>query len=99
MECRGNELPGGQTTGESCVDKYILSETFNCKEKLPKNVVNNMFMADFQNVLEMHLYDRDKAKCDDLISVVLFDISQLKLGQKDTKTFITHPEVNIPSQC
>lgn len=54
-----------------------------------------MFTAYFQNVLEIRLYDSDKPRRDDLISLLLFDISQLRLGQKETKLFIIHPEVTF----
>ncbi|XP_053538666.1 cytosolic phospholipase A2 zeta-like [Ictalurus punctatus] len=41
-----------------------------------------------KNILELNLFDEDAVKDDECISI-LFDISTLKLGQKETKVFIT----------
>ena len=54
-----------------------------------------MSTADFQNVLEMRFYDDDTAARDDLLSVIMFDISQLRLGQKEIKMFTTNSEVKL----
>ena len=54
-----------------------------------------MSTADFQNVLEMRFYDDDTAARDDLLSVIMFDISQLRLGQKEIKMFTTNTEVKL----
>ncbi|XP_062375525.1 cytosolic phospholipase A2 zeta-like isoform X1 [Sardina pilchardus] len=43
-----------------------------------------------KNVLEMQVYDEDPFMPDDLCSVILFDISNLSLGQKQTKMFMIH---------
>ncbi|XP_052000966.1 cytosolic phospholipase A2 delta [Xyrauchen texanus] len=40
-----------------------------------------------KNILEFHIYDADQFSKDDLCSTVLFDISNLTLGQKQTKCF------------
>lgn len=50
-------------------------------------------MLPFQNVLEMQVYDEDSFMRDDLCSVILFDISNLTLGQKQTKMFIINEKV------
>uniref|UniRef100_UPI003AADD13B cytosolic phospholipase A2 zeta-like isoform X1 n=1 Tax=Centroberyx gerrardi TaxID=166262 RepID=UPI003AADD13B len=44
-----------------------------------------------KNILEMKLYD-DDLMSDDLISTLLFDISNLTPGKKETKVFTTHPQ-------
>ncbi|KAM9466381.1 cytosolic phospholipase A2 delta-like [Clarias gariepinus] len=41
-----------------------------------------------KNILELNLYDEDLVK-DELCTSILLDISTLKLGQKETKVFIT----------
>ncbi|KAB5562008.1 hypothetical protein PHYPO_G00013030 [Pangasianodon hypophthalmus] len=41
-----------------------------------------------KNILELNLYDADVVE-DDKCTAILFDISTLKLGQKETKVFIT----------
>ncbi|KAL7873683.1 hypothetical protein AOLI_G00127540 [Acnodon oligacanthus] len=41
-----------------------------------------------KNILELNVYDQDVLK-DDLCTSILFDISNLTLGQKETKVFIT----------
>lgn len=46
-----------------------------------------------QNVLEIRLYDEDLLSQDDLISTILFDLSTLTLGKKDTMTFVLNLEV------
>ncbi|KAF4084374.1 hypothetical protein AMELA_G00127940 [Ameiurus melas] len=45
-----------------------------------------------KNILEIHLYDKDIRMYDKCASI-LFDISTLKLGQKETKAFITDDEM------
>ncbi|XP_031435355.1 cytosolic phospholipase A2 zeta-like isoform X2 [Clupea harengus] len=47
-----------------------------------------------KNVLEMQFYDEDPFKQDDLCSVELFDISNLILGQQQTKMFIINKKTN-----
>ncbi|XP_071401263.1 cytosolic phospholipase A2 zeta-like [Centroberyx affinis] len=44
-----------------------------------------------KNILEVKLYDDDLVS-DDLISTLLFDISNLTPGKKETKVFTTHPQ-------
>ncbi|XP_051936988.1 cytosolic phospholipase A2 beta isoform X2 [Hippocampus zosterae] len=44
-----------------------------------------------KNVLEIKLYDEDLSQ-DDLISTILFDLSTLTLGKKDTMTFVLNLE-------
>uniref|UniRef100_A0A3B1JPJ7 Phospholipase A2 n=2 Tax=Astyanax mexicanus TaxID=7994 RepID=A0A3B1JPJ7_ASTMX len=41
-----------------------------------------------KNILELNIYDQDILK-DDLCTSILFDISNLTLGEKETKVFIT----------
>ncbi|XP_019737733.1 cytosolic phospholipase A2 beta isoform X2 [Hippocampus comes] len=45
-----------------------------------------------KNVLEIKLYDEDLLSQDDLISTILFDLSTLTLGKKDTMTFVLNLE-------
>ncbi|XP_076833819.1 cytosolic phospholipase A2 zeta isoform X2 [Brachyhypopomus gauderio] len=45
--------------------------------------------SQIKNILEMKVYDKDLIG-DDLCITVLFDIASLKLGQKETKVFITN---------
>ncbi|KAI3363356.1 hypothetical protein L3Q82_011567, partial [Scortum barcoo] len=47
-----------------------------------------------QNTLEVHLYDEDPLKYDDLISFLKFDVSSLPVGKKETKEFIIGPKDN-----
>ncbi|XP_042562072.1 cytosolic phospholipase A2 zeta-like [Clupea harengus] len=47
-----------------------------------------------KNVLEMQVYDEDYFTQDDLCSVVLFDISNLTLGQQQTKMFNINEKTN-----
>ncbi|XP_016343463.1 cytosolic phospholipase A2 delta-like [Sinocyclocheilus anshuiensis] len=42
-----------------------------------------------KNILEFHIFDADKLTKDDYCSTILFDISNLTPGQKQTKCFIT----------
>ncbi|XP_062375468.1 cytosolic phospholipase A2 zeta-like [Sardina pilchardus] len=46
-----------------------------------------------KNVLEMQVYDEDPFMPDDLCSVVMFDICNLTLGQKQTKIFIINEKI------
>uniref|UniRef100_A0A673ID89 Phospholipase A2 n=1 Tax=Sinocyclocheilus rhinocerous TaxID=307959 RepID=A0A673ID89_9TELE len=46
-----------------------------------------------KNILEFHIFDADKLTKDDYCSTILFDISNLTPGQKQTKCFITDDEV------
>lgn len=45
----------------------------------------------FQNIVELTMYDEDSIMGDDLCSIVVFDISNLTPGKKETKTFISEP--------
>uniref|UniRef100_A0AAR2JDA5 Phospholipase A2 n=1 Tax=Pygocentrus nattereri TaxID=42514 RepID=A0AAR2JDA5_PYGNA len=45
-----------------------------------------------KNILELNVYDQDILQ-DDLCTSILFDISNLTLGQKETKVFITDDKV------
>ncbi|XP_053732056.1 cytosolic phospholipase A2 delta [Synchiropus splendidus] len=46
-----------------------------------------------KSVLEIQLYDEDRLSRDDHISTLLFDLSNLTVGQKETKVFEIDPEV------
>ncbi|XP_077438095.1 cytosolic phospholipase A2 beta [Vanacampus margaritifer] len=45
-----------------------------------------------KNILEIKLHDDDPILQDDLISTVLFDLSTLTLGKKETMAFTLHPQ-------
>ncbi|XP_035859477.1 cytosolic phospholipase A2 zeta-like [Sander lucioperca] len=45
-----------------------------------------------KNILEMQLYDEDTMARDDLISTLLFDVRNLRVGKKETKVFNINPE-------
>uniref|UniRef100_A0A8B9JX76 Phospholipase A2 n=1 Tax=Astyanax mexicanus TaxID=7994 RepID=A0A8B9JX76_ASTMX len=47
-----------------------------------------------KNILELNIYDQDILK-DDLCTSILFDISNLTLGEKETKVFITDDKVRM----
>uniref|UniRef100_UPI003AABA0C7 cytosolic phospholipase A2 zeta-like n=1 Tax=Centroberyx gerrardi TaxID=166262 RepID=UPI003AABA0C7 len=59
----------------------VWNETFNFR--VPSHV---------KNILELKLYDEDPLKSDDLISILMFDISNLTPGKKETKVFIINPK-------
>ena len=61
--------------------------------KLQKDIDSDISTLHFQNVLEMQFYDEDPFKQDDLCFVKLFDISNLTLGQQQTKMFIINEKV------
>ncbi|XP_064790417.1 cytosolic phospholipase A2 zeta-like [Oncorhynchus masou masou] len=44
-----------------------------------------------KNIVELTMYDEDSIKSDDLCSIVVFDISNLTPGKKETKTFLSEP--------
>ncbi|CAB1312596.1 unnamed protein product, partial [Coregonus sp. 'balchen'] len=43
------------------------------------------------NIVELKMYDEDSIMGDDLCSIIVFDISNLTPGKKETKTFISEP--------
>ncbi|XP_077352328.1 cytosolic phospholipase A2 beta [Festucalex cinctus] len=45
-----------------------------------------------KNILEITLHDEDPILQDDLISTILFDLSTLTLGKKETMAFTLHPK-------
>lgn len=45
-----------------------------------------------KNILEFHMFDADKLTKDDHLSTILFDISNLTPGQKQTKCFMSDDE-------
>ncbi|XP_051278881.1 cytosolic phospholipase A2 zeta isoform X6 [Dicentrarchus labrax] len=47
-----------------------------------------------KNILEIKMYDEDPMARDDLISTHLFDISNLTVGQKESKVFTINPEMD-----
>ncbi|XP_071368771.1 cytosolic phospholipase A2 zeta-like [Centroberyx affinis] len=59
----------------------VWNETFNFR--VPSHL---------KNVLELKLYDQDPRKSDDLISPLMFDISNLTPGKKENKVFTTNPK-------
>ncbi|XP_035519760.1 cytosolic phospholipase A2 epsilon-like [Morone saxatilis] len=48
-----------------------------------------------KNVLEIKLCDEDSLTYDDLICTVLFDVSSLTIGKKETKAFPINPEDTV----
>uniref|UniRef100_A0A8C7L592 Phospholipase A2 n=1 Tax=Oncorhynchus kisutch TaxID=8019 RepID=A0A8C7L592_ONCKI len=44
-----------------------------------------------KNIVELTMYDEDSIMADDLCSIVVFDISNLTPGKKETKTFLSEP--------
>lgn len=50
-------------------------------------------LLSLQNILEFHLFDADKLTKDPYFSTMLFDISNLTPGQKQTKCFIIDDKV------
>ncbi|XP_061645455.1 cytosolic phospholipase A2 beta isoform X1 [Phyllopteryx taeniolatus] len=49
-------------------------------------------LSHLKNVLEIRLHDKDPISEDDLISTILFDLSNLTTGKKETMTFTLNPE-------
>ncbi|XP_070982010.1 cytosolic phospholipase A2 zeta-like [Oncorhynchus clarkii lewisi] len=47
-----------------------------------------------KNIVELTMYDEDSIMSDDLCSIVVFDISNLTPGKKETKTFLSEPTTN-----
>lgn len=47
-----------------------------------------------KNILELYIYDDDRFTRDDCCSTILFDISNLTLGQNLKKCFISDDKVN-----
>ncbi|XP_076599456.1 cytosolic phospholipase A2 zeta-like [Chaetodon auriga] len=45
-----------------------------------------------KNILEIRMYDEDPMARDDMICTLLFDITNLTVGKKETKVFIINPE-------
>ncbi|XP_074501749.1 cytosolic phospholipase A2 zeta [Sebastes fasciatus] len=46
-----------------------------------------------KNILEIQLYDEDPMMPDDMISTLLFDIRNLKIGKKETRLFTVNPKI------
>ncbi|XP_070833985.1 cytosolic phospholipase A2 delta [Chaetodon trifascialis] len=45
-----------------------------------------------KNILEIRMYDEDTLARDNMISTLMFDITNLTVGKKETKVFIINPE-------
>ncbi|XP_056292175.1 cytosolic phospholipase A2 beta-like [Pseudoliparis swirei] len=46
----------------------------------------------FRNIVEIKLYDEDSFARDDKFAEILFDVTDLSIGMKETKTFTINPE-------
>ncbi|XP_035519757.1 cytosolic phospholipase A2 zeta-like [Morone saxatilis] len=74
--------------------------TRTCRTKTVPNCNNPEWNETFtfrvptqvKNILEIKMYDEDPMARDDLISTHLFDISNLTVGQKESKVFTINPE-------
>ncbi len=45
------------------------------------------------------MFDEDPMARDDLIATLLFDLSSLTIGKKETKVFTINPEVKATRKC
>ncbi|XP_076599459.1 cytosolic phospholipase A2 zeta-like [Chaetodon auriga] len=48
-----------------------------------------------KNILEIRMYDEDPMARDDMICTLLFDITNLTVGKKETEVFIINPEETV----
>lgn len=74
-----------------CILNKIIA--FLCYITVKRHEVTKWCLLFIQNVLAIQLHDEDSTTSDDHISTVLFDLGNLRVGEKETRVFGLKDEV------